>query len=72
MWYILMLDSSLNQNTNVLIRPYLAKSTFWTDISAEQINRVMEKLNHHPPKCLGMKTPNQVFFEDRSPVALES
>jgi IS30 family transposase len=33
---------------------------------------VKKKLNIRPRKCLGMKTPNQVFFGDHSNVALRS
>ena len=42
------------------------------NISEEQINRLIEKLNNRPPKSLGIKTPNQAFFRSQSPVALES
>ena len=41
-------------------------------ISDQQVQSVMEKLNNRPRKCLGMKTPNQVFFKDYSFVALRS
>ena len=30
----------------------------------------MDKLNNRPRKCLGFKTPNQVFFGIKPPVAL--
>ena len=65
-------QTRLNQNTNGRIRQYFVKSTSWTDISEEQINRLIEKLNNRPPKSLGIKTPNQAFFRSQSPVALES
>ncbi|HEV58164.1 MAG TPA: IS30 family transposase, partial [Phycisphaerales bacterium] len=36
------------------------------------IQYVMNRLNDRPRKCLGMKTPNQVFFGINPPVALVS
>jgi len=41
-----------------------------TKITEKQINHVMDKLNNRPRKCLGIKTPNQVFFGINPPVAL--
>jgi IS30 family transposase len=32
----------------------------------------MDKLNNRPRKCLGSKTPNQLFSEINPPVALTS
>ena len=50
----------------------LPKKTQFNHITDQQVQLVMEKLNNHPRKCLGMKTPNQVFFKDHSFVALRS
>jgi len=41
---------------------------FTTSIQ-DQIDRIMDKLNNRLRKCLGMKTPNQVFFGISPPVA---
>ncbi|HFD81446.1 MAG TPA: IS30 family transposase, partial [Gammaproteobacteria bacterium] len=41
-------------------------------ITDEELRRVMDRLNNRPRKCLGMKTPNQVFFGIDPPVALAS
>ena len=37
-----------------------------------EIEFVMERLNNRPRKCLGFKTPNQVFFNRLPVVALGS
>ena len=55
-----------------LIRQYFPKKTQFNHITDQQVQSVMEKLNNRPRKCLGMKTPNQVFFKDYSFVALRS
>ncbi|MAT77684.1 IS30 family transposase, partial [Candidatus Poribacteria bacterium] len=39
-------------------------------ISQKEINPVMIKLNNRPRKCLGIKTPHQVFLVINPPVAL--
>ena len=65
-------ERGLNENTNGLIRQYFPKKTQFNHISDQQVQSVKEKLNNRPRKCLGMKTPNQVFFKDYSFVALRS
>lgn len=65
-------ERGLNENTNGLIRQYFPKGHDFTTITQEDIQRVMDKLNNRPRKCLGMKTPNQVFFGINPPVALAS
>ena len=65
-------ERGLNENANGLIRQYFPKKTQFNHITDQQIQSVMEKLNNRPRKCLGMKTPNQVFFKDYSFVALRS
>ena len=65
-------ERGLNENTNGLIRQYFPKSRDFTTITEQQIASVMDKLNNRPRKCLGMKTPNQVFFGINPTVALAS
>lgn len=65
-------ERGLNENTNGLIRQYFPKSCNFTTITTKEIKTVMKKLNNRPRKCLGMKTPNQVFFGINPPVALAS
>ena len=65
-------ERGLNENTNGLIRQYLPKKTDFKKVTQKQIDNVMEKLNNRPRKCLGFKTPNQVFFGINPTVALQS
>lgn len=65
-------ERGLNENTNGLIRQYFPKGCDFTAITDKDIQRVTDKLNNRPRKCLGMKTPNQVFFGINPPVALAS
>jgi IS30 family transposase len=39
-------------------------------ITEKDISMVINKLNNRPRKCLGFKTPNQVFFGLKLSVAL--
>lgn len=52
-----------NENTNGLLREYLPKSFDIALSSENQIADFIKKLNHRPRKCLGWKTPYEVFFE---------
>ena len=62
----------LDENTNGLIRQYLSKGTDFNKLTDRQVLEIMDKLNNRPRKCLGYKTPNQVFFGIKPPVALAS
>jgi len=65
-------ERGLNENTNGLVRQYFPKKHDFTTITDEEIEMVMDKLNNRPRKCLGFKTPNQVFFGINPSVALVS
>jgi len=65
-------ERGLNENTNGLIRQYFPKNKDFTTINQKEINQVMNKLNNRPRKCLGIKTPNQVFLGINPSVALAS
>lgn len=51
-----------NENTNGLLREYLPKSFDIALSSEDDIANFVEKMNHRPRKCLGWKTPYEVFF----------
>lgn len=51
-----------NENTNGLIREYLPKSFDIALCSDEDISAFVDKLNKRPRKCLGWKSPYEVFF----------
>lgn len=65
-------ERGLNENMNGLIRQYLPKGKSFDDLTHKDVQRIMDKLNNRPRKCLGYKTPNQVFFGINPPVALAS
>jgi len=52
-----------NENTNGLLREYLPKSFDIAKCSDADIALFVDKLNKRPRKCLGWKTPCEVFFQ---------
>ena len=63
-------ERGLNENTNGLLRQYFPKKTDFRQVSENEINKAMDKLNNRPRKALGYKTPNEIFFGIKPPVAL--
>ena len=59
------------ENTIGIIRQYIPKGTSGRHLSINQIHRIADKLNHRPRKCLGYRTPYEVFF-NLTPVALRT
>ena len=57
------------ENANGLIRRYLPRKTNIENYSQEDIEKIIEKLNNQPMRCLDYKTPKEVFFERRSTLA---
>lgn len=53
-----------NENTNGLIREYLPKSFDIAVCSDDDIKYFIDKLNKRPRKCLGWKSPFEVFFNN--------
>ncbi|TVT50717.1 MAG: IS30 family transposase [Sedimenticola thiotaurini] len=51
-----------NENTNGLLRHYFPKGIDWRKVTDEMLASAVEKLNNRPRKCLGYRTPNEVFF----------
>lgn len=64
-------ERGLNENTNGLVRQYFPKKYEFSRISDSDLQRVEDLLNNRPRKMLGYRTPNEVFFKQRS-VALPS
>lgn len=56
-------ERGLNENTTGLVRQYFPKKSDFSKITDRQISRVVERLNNHPRKTLGYRTPNEVFFK---------
>lgn len=52
-----------NENANGLLRQYFPKGMELIDIAVEEVLKAVDKLNSRPRKCLGFKTPYEVFSE---------
>lgn len=63
-------ERGLNENTNGLVRQYFPKKYEFARISEKKLQQVEDLLNNRPRKTLGYRTPNEVFFKQRS-VALQ-
>ncbi|MCX7187532.1 MAG: IS30 family transposase [Proteobacteria bacterium] len=55
-------ERGLNENSNGLLRQYFPKGMELTEISQEQVQCAVDRINHRPRKVLGFKTPFEVFF----------
>ena len=51
-----------NENTNGLLREYSPKGKDLTDITDDYIQSRIDELNKRPRKCLGYKTPYEVYY----------
>ena len=51
-----------NENTNGLLREYFPKGYDFSTITDEQLQAVVDQFNHRPRKCLGYRTPAEVYF----------
>lgn len=65
-------ERGLNENTNGLVRQYFPKKMAFNNITDQELQAVAEKLNTRPRKCLGYKTPIEVFGKlcDKRGIAL--
>lgn len=54
-------ERGLNENTNGLLRQYFPKKSRLKEVTVEEVIQATEKLNNRPRKCLGYKTPYEVF-----------
>jgi len=50
-----------NENANGLLRQYFPKSMELVNITTKQVLDAVHKLNSRPRKCLGYKTPYEIF-----------
>ena len=55
-------ERGLNENSNGLLRQYFPKGMELTDVTQEQVEWAVDRLNHRPRKVLGYRTPFEVFF----------
>lgn len=54
-------ERGTNENTNGLIRQYFPKHSAFNTINQDHVITVMDKLNNRPRKCLGFRTPHEVY-----------
>ncbi|ARN93852.1 IS30 family transposase (plasmid) [Levilactobacillus brevis] len=52
-----------NENINGLLREYLPKGQDLSKISTREIDTFIQKINTRPRKCLGWKTPYEIFHQ---------
>jgi IS30 family transposase len=55
-------ERGANENMNGLIRQFFPKKMAFDGITASDIALATYSLNHRPRKCLGFKTPHEVFM----------
>ncbi|MBA5248402.1 MAG: IS30 family transposase, partial [Gammaproteobacteria bacterium] len=56
-------ERGLNENHNGLLRQFFPKQMALDDVSEKEAFRVTDLMNNRPRKCLGWKTPFEVFAE---------
>ena len=54
-------ERGTNENTNRLLRAFFPKSMRFDELTQEDIDLVVEMINHRPRKRLGYRTPHEVF-----------
>lgn len=54
------------ENVNGLLRQYFPKALDFTTITRRNLRRAEDRLNHRPRKCLGYRTPHEVFFNTKT------
>ncbi|MFT5084683.1 MAG: IS30 family transposase [Lentisphaeria bacterium] len=65
-------ERGLNENTNGLIRQYAPKGSSFDNMTRENVEKTMTKLNNRPRKFLGSCAPNQAWLGINPPIALAS
>ncbi len=59
-------ERGLNEHTNGLLRQFFPKGTNFKIVKPEEVERAVNLINNRPRKCLDYRTPNEVFYKDRS------
>ncbi len=55
-------ERGLNENTNGLLRQFFPKKRSLLGVTRAQVEEAVYRLNHRPRKCLGYRTPHEVFY----------
>lgn len=53
-----------NENTNGLLRQYFPKGTDFKKVTEEDVIQAVKSLNNRPRKCLGYRTPCEIFWKE--------
>jgi IS30 family transposase len=53
-----------NENTNGLLRQFFPKGTDFRTVTPSELRRVENLMNNRPRRCLGYRTPAEVFLEN--------
>jgi len=62
-------ERGTNENTNGLLRQYFPKQKPIPKLTKQQLKQIQDKLNMRPRKCLGFKTPYELY-RGKPPVRL--
>jgi transposase, IS30 family len=55
-------ERGTNENTNGLLRQYFPKKMSFLNLSQIEVDDAIHLLNHRPRKCIGYRTPHEVFY----------
>nr|WP_242447323.1 IS30 family transposase [Nitrosomonas supralitoralis] len=55
-------ERGLNVNSNGLLRQYFPKEMELVEVTQEQVQWAVDRLNHRPRKVLGFRTLHEIFF----------
>jgi IS30 family transposase len=58
-------EKPIIENAFRRLRRYIPKRSCLSDYSDEQIQVIIDRMNNIPRKCLGWRTPKEVFFQDQ-------
>jgi len=61
-----------NENSNGLIRWYLSRDTDLDTLTEKQLDAIIDLINNRPRKCLGYKTPKEMFEMEMSKLKRKS
>jgi len=65
-------ERGLNENHNGLLRQFFPKQMNLLKVSPHDVNDAVYLLNHRPRKCLGYRTPHEIFYGlELRPLTLE-
>jgi transposase, IS30 family len=59
-------ERGANENTNGLLREYYPKGISLRGTDNAELQQAVDQMNHRPRKCLGYRTPYEVFFNQPS------